>query len=117
MPWACVDCVWQLELLVDQDGRMIRVFVSSTFQDLKQCRALIREQLQRLGLDDVAMETYTAGPQRPVDRCLADVASSDLYIGVIAWRYGYIPDGYDRSITELEYRQAISSGRDVLMFC
>jgi Domain of unknown function (DUF4062) len=49
---------------------MLKVYVSSTYRDLKDCRALVREQLQRLDLDDVAMETYTAGPDRPVDKCL-----------------------------------------------
>jgi hypothetical protein len=62
------------------------------------------------------METYTAEDKRPVDRCLSDVRSCDLYIGVFAWRYGYVPDGYDQSITELEYRAAAEAGIDCLIF-
>lgn len=48
--------------------------------------------------------------------CLSDVAACDLYIGIFAWRYGYIPPGEDRSITELEYRHAVKLGKPKLIF-
>jgi hypothetical protein len=95
---------------------MARVYVSSTYQDLKECREGVRLALQRLHQDDIAMETYVAEPERPVDKCLKDVASCDLYIGVFAWRYGYIPADHDRSITELEYRTAVQNNKDRLIF-
>ncbi len=52
------------------------------------------------------MEDYVASDQRPVDDCLKDVAKSDIYVGIIAWRYGYIPpiehdNPNQLSITEL----------------
>jgi len=96
-------------------ARSPRVYVSSTYQDLQDCRHAIRSALQRMGLDDVAMETYTAGEERPVDRCLDDVRSADLYIGVLAWRYGFVPAGA-LSITELEYRAAGEAGIPRLVF-
>jgi hypothetical protein len=95
---------------------MAKVYVSSTFLDLQACRAAVRQALQELGQDDVAMETYVAEAQRPLDKCLADVAACDLYVGVFAWRYGYVPPGYDQSITELEYRTAVEHGKDRLIF-
>src|SRR5262249_41373869 len=52
----------------------------------------------------------------PVERCLEDVRSCDLYVGIFAWRYGYVPEGYDRSITELEYRAAVAANIDCLIF-
>jgi len=51
-----------------------------------------------------------------LDQCLADVAACDLYICVVAWRYGFVPEGRTESITELEYRQAVASGRPRLVF-
>ena len=30
--------------------------------------------------------------QRPLQKCLEDVASSDIYVGIFAFRYGYIPN-------------------------
>jgi hypothetical protein len=64
----------------------------------------------------IAMEDYVATDERPLDKCLADVASCDIYIGIFAWRYGYVPPGQERSITELEYRQAGQSSLERLTF-
>ena len=85
---------------------MTKVYVSATFRDLEECRSAVMLALRRLRVEDVAMESYVAEDRRPVERCLADVAECDLYVGIFAWRYGFIPAGYDRSITELEYRHA-----------
>jgi hypothetical protein len=93
-----------------------RVYVSSTYQDLKECRHAIRVALQRMGLDDIAMETYSAEEERPLDRCLDDVRSADVYVGILAWRYGFVPAGHTVSITELEYRAAGEAGVPRLMF-
>jgi O-methyltransferase domain/Domain of unknown function (DUF4062) len=88
---------------------MARIYVSSTFKDLKECRDQVIHLLRRMRHEVVAMEDYTAEEQWPVDKCLADVASCDLYVGIFAWRYGFIPpdDNPEKlSITELEYRKA-----------
>jgi hypothetical protein len=94
----------------------VKAYVSSTFEDLRDCRSEVRLALSRLGVTDVAMEYYVAEPDRPLERCMRDAAECDLYIGVFAWRYGYIPPGEDRSITELEYRTAAAGGKPALIF-
>ena len=99
-----------------QSPAKLRVYVSSTFQDLQECRAQVRVALQRLGVDDVAMETYVAEEARPVDRCVEDVRSCDVYVGLFAWRYGHVLDGYGKSITELEYEAAGAAGITRLIF-
>ena len=86
-----------------------RVYVSSTYIDLKDYRAKVNERLRRAGFELVAMEDDPAFDERPVVKCLKDVASCDFYVGILANRYGYIPteenpDGL--SITELEYHKA-----------
>jgi len=62
------------------------------------------------------MEYYVAEDRRPLDKCLADVRSCDLYLLVVARRYGHVPPGYEQSITELEYREAVRSGKKCLIF-
>ena len=65
------------------------------------------------------MEDYVATDQRPLDKVLKDVANCDIYVGIFAWRYGYIPDKdnpHRRSITELEYRKASQRGKLCLIF-
>ncbi len=92
------------------------VYISSTYLDLSEYRAAARAQIQEMGLHEVSMETYAAEDARPIERCLADVRASDVYIGIFAWRYGYVPPGYAQSITELEYREAGEKGIERLVF-
>jgi uncharacterized protein DUF4062 len=57
------------------------------------------------------MEDCTAEDQLPADKCLADVAACDLYVGIFAWRYGFIPPDNNPdnlSIAELEYRRTLA---------
>ncbi|HLG13796.1 MAG TPA: DUF4062 domain-containing protein [Blastocatellia bacterium] len=98
---------------------MARVYVSSTFIDLQECREQVRLVLRRMGHEDVAMEYYVAEDKRPVDKCLADVASCDLYVGIFAWRYGWVPatsNPAELSITEMEYRRAVEARKTCLIF-
>jgi len=37
-------------------------------------------------------------------------------IGIYAHRYGYVPKGEDKSITQIEYELAIQLGKDCLCF-
>ena len=62
------------------------------------------------------MEDYPAQDAWPAERCLADVRASDVYVGIFAWRYGFVPPGCDRSITEMEYREAVEAGLPRLLF-
>jgi Domain of unknown function (DUF4062) len=95
---------------------MARVYVSSTFSDLQECREQVRLTLRRMDHEDMAMEYYTAEESRPLDKCLRDVDVCDLYVCLVAWRYGFIPEGYEHSITELEYRRAVEANKPCLVF-
>ena len=88
---------------------MTKIYISSTYSDLVEHRQQVYDILRKMRYDVIAMEDYVATDERPLDKCLADVASCDLYVGIFAWRYGYIPEQDNpeqRSITELEYRKA-----------
>jgi hypothetical protein len=98
----------------------MKIYVSSTFEDLKEFRHGVYQQLRKLRTDAVAMEDYVASEKRPLTKCLEDVAESDIYVGIFAWRYGYIPkeegNPESRSITELEYRAAGQHSKERLIF-
>jgi regulator of protease activity HflC (stomatin/prohibitin superfamily) len=85
---------------------MTKIYISSTYSDLIEHRQQVYDILRKMRCDVIAMEDYVATDERPLDKCLADVASCDVYVGIFAWRYGYIPPGQERSVTELEYRKA-----------
>jgi len=78
------------------------ICLSSTFADLARPRAAVAKAVERWqGHTVVCMESDLASDQRPVDRCLSDMAMCDYYLGVFAWRYGYVPPGGAQlSITE-----------------
>jgi hypothetical protein len=82
------------------------VYVSSTYVDQIEHRAALKSALDRAGFDVECMTEYPAFDERPVDYCLKDVAAADLYVLLIAHRYGYRPSKDNperRSITHLEY--------------
>src|SRR5262249_47930051 len=85
---------------------MASIYISSTYKDLSAHREAVYNQLQRMKHTVIAMEAYVARDDRPADACIRDVAASDLYGGLFAWRYGFIPKDKIVSITELEYLAA-----------
>ncbi|MBI5200553.1 MAG: DUF4062 domain-containing protein [Elusimicrobia bacterium] len=94
----------------------MRIYLSSTSVDLKPYREAVLGALRRMGHDAAAMEDYGAEDQWPADKCVADVQSCQLYVGVFAWRYGFIPAGRQFSVTEMEYLAAREKGIPTLIF-
>ena len=95
---------------------MTTIYLSSTYEDLKEHRMAVFNALRQSGYQVIAMEDYVARDDRPLAACLKDVDHADIYVGLFAFRYGYIPpkehgnpDGL--SITELEYRRADASAK------
>ncbi len=93
-----------------------KVYISSTYEDLKELRARARDAILTNELLPVGMEHYKNSEERPVDKCLKDVRRCDIYLGLIAFRYGFVPAGFDKSITQLEYEEAGEAGIPRLIF-
>ena len=111
----------------------MRIFVSSSFQDLQEYRAAAIRVLRQLGHEVVAMEDFVAASEVPLKQVLEKVERCELYVGVFAWRYGSVPkngagpgaDGDPNvagaifgstSITHYEYLQAKAKDIDRLAF-
>ena len=82
-----------------------KVFVSSTYVDNQERRKLVRDAITLAGMLWQGMELFTASTRPTVDECLRQVREADLLVGIIAWRYGWAPEG-EKSITEMEYHAA-----------
>lgn len=98
---------------------MTTFYLSSTFEDLKECREAVCKVLRQMDHQVEGMESYTADGRAPLEKCLADVARCDVYVGIFARRYGYVPgknNPRQLSITELEYRTAVERKKKVLIF-
>ncbi|MFO0820646.1 MAG: DUF4062 domain-containing protein [Pirellulales bacterium] len=99
----------------------MKVYISSTYQDLIDYRAAVDRTLRRMGHDVIGMEQYVAEGSKPVERCKADVRAADVYVIIVAWRFGYVPERTatplgGRSITEIELNEAKANGKPVLAF-
>ena len=88
----------------------MRVYLSSTYQDLIEERKAAVYAIKGVLHTTVAMEDYIACDRRPLEKCLDDVRRCHAYVGILGWRYGFIPEGHTKSITELEYNEAVAHG-------
>ena len=94
----------------------MKVFISSTYQDLIDYRTKTAEAVERLGQQGVRMEVFGARPEGATDVCRDEIDQSDIFVGIYAHRYGYIPPGGDLSITEMEYHYAVEHKKPVFCF-
>jgi tetratricopeptide (TPR) repeat protein len=93
------------------------VMVSSTARDLPQHREKIMHACTRLGMFHPDMiEHLTATDENALEVSLRMVDKADLYLGVFAFRYGYVPEGQTISITEAEYNRAVERNIPRLIF-
>lgn len=94
-------------------GGALRVYLSSTLSDLEPERTTIKKALSG---ECIVIESYEADPRPLWQSCVADVESCELYICVVGLRYGFIPPGQPKSITELEFDAAVGTGIPCLVF-
>ena len=89
-----------------------KVFVSSTYLDNKKRRELVQDAITMADMVWHGMEIFTASTRPTVEECLRCAREADVLVGIIAWRYGWVPEDSEISITEMEYDAA----KERLMF-
>jgi hypothetical protein len=98
--------------------RQLRVFVSSTSEDLQAYRAAARLAILDVGWMPTMMEHFGPVAQPTVKACRDAIANSDLVLLIVAHRRGWVAredqDGNGKdSITALEMQHAKQGfGRD-----
>ncbi|PJJ53027.1 DUF4062 domain-containing protein [Hymenobacter chitinivorans] len=91
-------------------AKKYQVFISSTFDDLKEHRDAVVKAVLQLGHLPVGMEMFNAGDQTQWETIRSYIDSSDYYLVVLAHRYGSIDPGSGLSYTEQEYDYAGEQG-------
>ncbi|MDF0667979.1 MAG: SUMF1/EgtB/PvdO family nonheme iron enzyme [Nitrospira sp.] len=94
----------------------LKAFVSSTFIDLKDHRAHVINALRNAGLFVDPMENWTAEGDEPKKFSQDRLNGCDLCVLLVAFRRGFVLDGENRSITQMEYDTAVKQGIDILPF-
>ena len=90
--------------------------ISSTALDLPEHRKQVIEACLRMDCTPLAMETLGAADATALEESLRLVDESEIYIGIFAHRYGHVPSGFEKSITELEFERAVARGIPRLIF-
>ncbi len=81
-------------------GRQVRIFISSTWQDLQPEREAVERALHRMQDTSFAsMQYFGSQHDTPEQFSLLEVERCNIYVGIFAHRYG-------SGITEKEYRRA-----------
>ena len=96
-------------------GIKYQVFVSSTYDDLKDEREQVIKAVLEMGHIPVGMEMFSAADDEQWKIITRQIDESDYYVVIVAHRYGSIADD-GRSYTEKEYDYAVSKGIPVLGF-
>jgi hypothetical protein len=94
----------------------MRLFLSSTYEDLVVHRQNVENSFAISGLEYNAMEHFGSTAKPPIQTCLEAVEDSDGFIAVLGVRYGSCPPGGRRSFTEREYRHARAHDIPTLVF-
>jgi hypothetical protein len=91
-----------------------QIFVSSTFEDLREERELVIKAILEMGHIPVGMEMFSAGDEEQWKLIQRQIDDCDYYVVITAHRYGSL-DG-KISYTEKEYNYAFSKGIPTLGF-
>src|SRR3954447_9893332 len=94
----------------------MKVFLSSTAQDLLAHRRVADDTILRLAASSQAMERFGPISGEPVVECERKAAASDVLVCIVAHRYGFVPEPGRGSITRREVEAAQAAGREVLVW-
>jgi ribosomal protein S18 acetylase RimI-like enzyme len=101
---------------IRNDSETMKVFLSSTYEDLREHRAKAAQAIERLGQQGVRMEVFGARPVDATEVSLDEIDASDAFLGIYAHTYGYVPAGSSISITEREFDFAQEHSKPTFCF-
>jgi len=96
-----------------------RIFVSSTFYDLRQVRADIERFIREMGYEPVLHERAQIpyGPEeRREEYAYREIESCDVVVSIIGGRFGTESQDVPYSISQMELKTALELGRQVYIF-
>jgi O-acetyl-ADP-ribose deacetylase (regulator of RNase III) len=96
----------------------LSIFVSSTYKDLINARTAVKEAVARCDLFFRGMEHFGASPssQPAASLIVEEVRKADVYLGIFGVRYGSIDTATGLSMTELEFREAETQKKRMLLY-
>lgn len=93
-----------------------RAFISSVMSELPEERRAAADAVRALGATPVMFEQFGGRDADPEDAYLAEVETSDIYVGILGKRYGKpLPSRF--SATHAEYLHAEGRGLRLAVWC
>lgn len=96
-----------------------RIFISSTFFDLRQVRTDLERFIKELGYESVRNETGGipyGKDQRLEEYCYKEISEIDILVGIVGGRYGSEAESGNYSITQTEIKTAIEQNKQIYVF-
>lgn len=80
------------------------VFISSTSLDLRDHRQIVAERFAQQKFEVRQLDGDIAHSLQDIR---SQVAKSNVFVGIVAHRYGHVPEGQTKSVSELAYDEAV----------
>ena len=96
-----------------------RVFISSTFYDLRHVRADLERFIREMGYEPVLNErgNIPYGRDEKIEEyCYREIELADILIAIIGGRYGSGSEHQPYSISQMELKTALKLGKQVYVF-
>ncbi|MFA0055377.1 DUF4062 domain-containing protein [Vibrio echinoideorum] len=96
-----------------------RIFVSSTYYDLKQVRSDLERFIDEQGYDAVLNEKghISYGSQEKLEEyCYKEIDQCDILVSIIGGRYGSQSHNSEYSVSNKELKKALKTGKQVYIF-
>lgn len=96
-----------------------RIFISSTFYDLRQVRADLERFIKDIGYESVRNETGSIPYGKDLkleEYCYKEISGIDILVGIIGGRFGSVSGKSNYSITQTEIKTALEQDKNVYLF-
>ena len=97
-------------------NKKYQIFVSSTYEDLKDERKCVIENILSISHLAVGMELFVASDDEQFDYIKKIIDNCDYYVLIIGGRYGSIHPVTQKSYTQMEFEYALNKGLPILVF-
>jgi hypothetical protein len=91
--------------------KKLQVFVSSTYNDLREERQTAVEAILTAGHIPAGMELFAAGDESQMNVIRRWIDESDVYLLILGGRYGSVEPKTQKSYIHLEYDYAVAQGK------
>ena len=114
--YSCMREIKEVECTDALNSSFKSVFLSSTFEDMKEYRKAIIDRIIKRKMVPICMENWGANANKVTSVITDEVKKADIYLGIFGTRYGYVDENTNMSMTEIEYREALASNKPILVY-